>query len=42
MGLSIRSRNKTTELTVEKCILAQTKESLYATFTNESDDDHLL
>ena len=35
-------KNKTTESSVEKCVLAQTKESPHATFTGESDADHLL
>ena len=42
MGLSIWSENKTTESSVEKCVLAQTKESPHATFTSKSDADHLF
>ena len=33
---------KQQESSVEKCVLAQTKESLHATFTSESDADYLL
>ena len=35
-------RKQNTELSVKKCVFAQTKESLHATFTSESDVDHLL
>ena len=31
-----------TKSSVEKCVLAQTKESPHATFTSESDADHLV
>ena len=31
-----------TESSVEKCVLAQTKKNPHATFTSESDADHLL